>query len=110
MRPRKSTFITQFGQYRIRHINLLTLTAYGSLLTTEIITEFAFAHSANLIEEKNDEFNSWFLDAFDVGSRSIVDLQYNSVLRNIVSVLPANVVKILNPQLRSILDLQQVYH
>lgn len=52
--------------------------------------------------------DSWFLDAFDVGSQSIVDLQYNSVLRNIVSILLASVVKILNPQLRSILDLQEV--
>lgn len=85
-----------------------TLTACGSLLTTEIITEFAFAKSPNLIEEKSDEMDSWFLDAFDVGSQSIVDLQYNSVLRNIVSILPAGVVKILNPQLRSILDLQEV--
>lgn len=85
-----------------------TLAACGSLLTTEIITEFAFAKSPNLIEEKSDEMDSWFLDAFDVGSQSIVDLQYNSVLRNIVSILPASVVKILNPQLRSILDLQEV--
>ncbi|KAJ5563968.1 cytochrome P450 [Penicillium frequentans] len=77
------------------------------LLTTEIITEFAFAKSPNLIEERSDEMDSWFLDAFDVGSQSIVDLQYNSVLRNIVSNLPASVVKILNPQLRSILDLQE---
>lgn len=85
-----------------------TLTTCGSLLTTEIITEFAFAKSPNLIEERSDEMDSWFLDAFDVGSQSIVDLQYNSVLRNIVSNLPASVVKILNPQLRSILDLQEV--
>ncbi|KAJ6016808.1 cytochrome P450 [Penicillium sp. IBT 35674x] len=77
------------------------------LLTTEIITEFAFAKSANLIEEMSDEMDSWFLEAFDVGSQSIVDLQYNPVLRNLVSFLPASVVKILNPQLRSILDLQE---
>ncbi|KAJ5660929.1 cytochrome P450 [Penicillium longicatenatum] len=77
------------------------------LLTTEIITEFAFAKSANLIEEKSDELDSWFLDAFDVGSQSIVDLQYNAVLRQIVKILPTGAVKILNPKLRSILDLQE---
>lgn len=78
-------------------------------MTTEIITEFAFAKSANLIEEKSDELDSWFLDAFDVGSQSIVDLQYNWVLRQIVGILPAGAVKLLNPKLRSILDLQEVY-
>ncbi|KAJ5628765.1 cytochrome P450 [Penicillium lividum] len=77
------------------------------LLTTDIITEFAFAKSANLIEERRDEMDSWFLDAFDVGSQSIVDLQYNSVLRQIVKILPVGAVKLLNPKLRSILDLQE---
>lgn len=84
------------------------LTACGSLLTTEIITEFAFAKSANLIEEKRDEMDSWFLEAFDVGSQSIVDTQYNSVLRNIVSFLPPGAVKVLNPKLRAIIDLMEV--
>ncbi|PWY72800.1 cytochrome P450 [Aspergillus eucalypticola CBS 122712] len=77
------------------------------LLTTDIITEFAFAKSANLIEERHDELDSWFLDAFDVGSQSVVDTQYSSVLRQIVKILPGAVVKLLNPKLRSILDLQE---
>jgi len=77
-------------------------------LTTDIITEFAFAKSANLIEERSDELDSWFLDAFDVGSQSIVDLQYNWVLLQIVKVLPVGAVKLLNPKLRSIMDLIEV--
>ncbi|KAF9885222.1 hypothetical protein FE257_000582 [Aspergillus nanangensis] len=77
------------------------------LLTTEIITQFAFAKSANLIEEKTDGLESWFLDAFDVGSQSVVDTQYSAFLRQLVTILPAGVVGMLNPPLRSILDLQK---
>lgn len=79
------------------------------LLTTEIITEFAFAKSPNLIEERNDEFDSWFLDAFDIGSQSVVDLQYNPVFRRFVNLLPVGVVGLLNPKLASILNLQKVH-
>ena len=77
-------------------------------MTTEIITEFAFAKPAKLIEEKSDEMDSWFLDAFDVGSQSVVVLQYNAFLRQLVKVLPVSISKLLNPKLASILNLQKV--
>lgn len=78
------------------------------LLTTEIITEFAFAKPANLIEEKPDDLDSWFLDAFDVGSQSVVDTQYSAFLRLLVRILPPGVVRLLNPKLSTMLDLQKV--
>ncbi|GFF74814.1 hypothetical protein IFM60648_04287 [Aspergillus lentulus] len=77
------------------------------LLTTDIITEFAFAKSANLIEEKSNDLDSWFLDAFDVASQSVVDLQYNALLRQLVKVLPISAVEFLSPKLGSILNLQK---
>lgn len=77
-------------------------------MTTEVITEFAFARSANLIEEKSNEMGSWFLDAFVVGSQSVVDLQYNAFLRKIVKVLPVGISGLLNPKLASFLNLQKV--
>lgn len=85
------------------------LTVWASLLTTDIITEFAFAKSANLIEEKSNDLDSWFLDAFDVASQSVVDLQYNALLRQLVKVLPISAVEFLSPKLGSILNLQKVY-
>ena len=78
-------------------------------MTTEIITEFAFGKTADLIEEMNDEFDSWFLDAFDVGSQNVGELQYNAFLRNLVKVIPRRAARLLNPKLRSILDLAQVF-
>ncbi|OQE07963.1 hypothetical protein PENVUL_c011G00084 [Penicillium vulpinum] len=78
------------------------------LLTTEIITEFAFAKSPDLIEEKSDEMDSWFLDAFDIGSQSVVDLQYRALLRKLVmEVLPVGISKLLNPKLANIINLQK---
>lgn len=78
-------------------------------MTTEIITEFAFSKSANLIEEKDGNFDSWFLDAFDFGSESIVETQYKPFLRFAAQVLPVAVIKILSPKVGGILDMQEVY-
>ncbi|KAI9158092.1 Major facilitator superfamily multidrug transporter mdrA [Paramyrothecium foliicola] len=51
------------------------------LLTTEIIMQFAFARSANLIEADPNGFRSWFLDAFDLASISINDMQYRPIIQ-----------------------------
>lgn len=80
----------------------------NSLLTTEIIVEFAFAKPANLIEEKHDELDSWFLEAFDIGSQSVVDLQHSVLLQQVVKVLPVGIIEFMNPKLGSILNLQKV--
>lgn len=77
-------------------------------MTTEIITQFAFAKSANLIEEKDTYFDSWFLDAFDVGSQGIVETQYKPLLRLAAQTLPVSVIRMLSPELGTILDLQKV--
>lgn len=78
-------------------------------MTTEIITEFAFSKSANLIEEKDGDFDSWFLDAFDFGSESIVETQYKPLLRFAAQVLPVSVIRVLDPKVGRILDMQEVY-
>ncbi|OCT49456.1 cytochrome P450 oxidoreductase [Cladophialophora carrionii] len=74
------------------------------LLTTEVILEFAFARSANMITEHADSFKSWFLDAFDVASQSIFDMQYRPFVRHLAGILPSCVIRVLNPNVGTLLD------
>jgi hypothetical protein len=78
-------------------------------MTTDIITQFAFSKSANLIEENDAYFDSWFLKAFDVGSQSIVETQYKPLLRFGSQVLPATVIKLMSPKVGYIFEVQEVY-
>ncbi|KAK1141009.1 hypothetical protein N8T08_009666 [Aspergillus melleus] len=73
------------------------------LLTTEIIMEFAFSKAANMIEEHETEFRSWYLDAFDVGNKSLVEMQYRPWLLKASRLLPLSTVKYLNREVAQLL-------
>ncbi|KAL2832310.1 cytochrome P450 [Aspergillus pseudoustus] len=77
-----------------------------SLMTTDIITEFAFSKSANLIDESPTDMDSWFLEAFDVGSQSIVEMQYRLILRLAARFLPSWAIMLLSAKVGTILRLQ----
>ncbi|EWZ00175.1 hypothetical protein FOYG_00064 [Fusarium oxysporum NRRL 32931] len=77
------------------------------LLTTEVVMQFAFARSADLIGEDPDGFNSWFLDAFDLASQSIFDMQHNPWLRFAGNLMPRPVVRLLSKEVATLLGMRE---
>ncbi|KAL3480492.1 cytochrome P450 [Aspergillus californicus] len=67
-------------------------------LTTEVIMEFAFAKSANMLEEHDTDFQSWFLTAFDAVAGSFWKMQEFPLLRKIAGRLPDTLVGMIDPQ------------
>jgi hypothetical protein len=70
--------------------------------------EFAFARSADMINESPHNFDSWFLRGFDVAAQSIAQMQYNPLLRKMSRRIPRSVVRKLSPEIAMILDIQEV--
>lgn len=77
-------------------------------LTTEVIMEFAFAKSANMLEESPDTFESWFLKAFDAAAKSVWKTYYSPNLSRFAAFMPATFVKALDPELSSLFKLLKV--
>ncbi|GMG22756.1 unnamed protein product [Aspergillus oryzae var. brunneus] len=77
-------------------------------LTTEVIMEFAFARSANMLEEEESTFDSWFLRAFDSVASDIWTAHEWPVLRRIGSCLPKSIVKIMNKKVASFFEVINV--
>ncbi|KAH8428282.1 cytochrome P450 [Aspergillus melleus] len=74
-------------------------------LTTEIIMEFAFAKSANMLEESSTTFQSWFLTAFDAVARSFWKLQEWPLARKAAGILPIGVVTLIDPQIANVIKM-----
>ncbi|KAL4950796.1 cytochrome P450 [Aspergillus filifer] len=75
-------------------------------LTTEIIMEFAFARSANMINEQEQSFDSWFLRGFDVAAQSILEMQYRPLLRKVSRKIPRSIIRTISPEIAMILEIQ----
>ncbi|KAJ4186451.1 hypothetical protein NW755_007746 [Fusarium falciforme] len=82
---------------------------YGALrlLTTNIILEFCFADSSGMMEEQPDGFGSRFLEAFSVAAGGVATLQQYPLLRVLIGKMPAWLVRMINPDIASFLDLIQ---
>ncbi|KNG84013.1 cytochrome P450 oxidoreductase [Aspergillus nomiae NRRL 13137] len=83
---------------KIDRLNEKLINAYDAFrcLTTEVIMEFAFARSANMLEEEESTFDSWFLRAFDSVASDTWTAHEWPLLRKIGSRLPKSLVKIMN--------------
>ncbi|KAL4916460.1 cytochrome P450 [Aspergillus aurantiobrunneus] len=68
-------------------------------VTTEIIMEFAFSKSANMIEESETTFESWFLAVFDAAAQGLWRLHEWPIARKALAVLPMSVVTLFDPRL-----------
>jgi hypothetical protein len=77
-------------------------------LTTEVIMEFAFAKSANMLEEHETTFESWFLVAFDAVAGSLWKMQEFPLLRKVAGHLPDKLVASLDPQLVNVFRMLKV--
>lgn len=70
--------------------------------------EFAFARSANMLEENDTTFESWFLTAFDAVASSIWKMQELPMLRKIFGCLPDSLVTLIDPQIASLFKMLKV--
>jgi hypothetical protein len=70
--------------------------------------QFAFARSADLIEADPKGFRSWFLDAFDLASTSIFEMQYRPLIRKMANMMPINLVRLFQPSVGCLFDLVEV--
>ncbi|EWY92079.1 hypothetical protein FOYG_08979 [Fusarium oxysporum NRRL 32931] len=80
---------------------------FNRLLSTEVILEFAIARPADLIGEDPNGFRSWFLDAFDLASQSIIELQHSLLLRIFTKSMPRWVIKIVSKEAEKLLDMNE---
>ncbi|OJJ52526.1 hypothetical protein ASPSYDRAFT_83075 [Aspergillus sydowii CBS 593.65] len=73
--------------------------------TTEIIMGFAFARSANMLEESQTTFESWFLTSFDAVARSLWKMQEWPIARKALGVLPMSAVTLIDPQIANVVKM-----
>ncbi|GKZ35743.1 hypothetical protein AbraIFM66950_006496 [Aspergillus brasiliensis] len=74
-------------------------------LTTEVIMEFAFAKSANMLEENETNFESWFLTAFDAVAGSIWKMQEWPMARKALGFVPMNVIGLVDSQIVNVIKM-----
>jgi hypothetical protein len=77
-------------------------------LTTEVIMEFEFAKSANMLEEEDSTFESWFLTAFDAITKSVWKMQEFPLLRKTSALLPDSLVTLIDPQIAIVFRMLKV--
>lgn len=70
--------------------------------------EFAFAKSANMLEENETNFESWFLIAFDAVARSLWKMQEWPIARKALGVVPMNVIGLVDSQIVNVLRMLKV--
>lgn len=70
--------------------------------------EFAFAKSANMLEENDTTFESWFLNAFDAVASSLWKMQELPMLRKISGSLPDDLVTLIDPKIANIFKMLKV--
>ncbi|PYH67698.1 cytochrome P450 [Aspergillus vadensis CBS 113365] len=93
---------------KIRRLeNSHTVNVYDAFrcLTTEVIMEFAFAKSANMLEESETTFESWFLVAFDAVARSIWKMQEWPIARKALGVVPMSFIGLVDPNIVNVLKM-----
>ncbi|GKZ65181.1 hypothetical protein AnigIFM50267_007349 [Aspergillus niger] len=84
---------------RLRELTDINVYDAFRCLTTEVIMEFAFARSANMLEEQGSGFESWFLTAFDAVANSLWKMQEFPLLKKVAGRLPDRLVAGIDPQL-----------
>ncbi|KAL4888830.1 cytochrome P450 [Aspergillus ambiguus] len=74
-------------------------------LTTEIIMEFAFAKSADMLEDSQNTFESWFLAAFDAVARSLWKMQEWPIARKALAIVPLHVISLIDPHIVNVVKM-----
>ncbi|OLN85051.1 Benzoate 4-monooxygenase 1 [Colletotrichum chlorophyti] len=75
------------------------------IFTTEVITQYAFARSAGMIEEQENTFNAKFLESLAVASHGISMMYEKPWLRHLSNVLPRSLTALLSPEVERIFSL-----
>jgi hypothetical protein len=72
--------------------------------------EFAFARSANMLEEEESSFESWFLRAFDTLANNFWTNQERPIFRKAAAWIPSSVIKLAGKEIASFFDVIKVRH
>ncbi|KAJ5753488.1 uncharacterized protein N7511_007641 [Penicillium nucicola] len=76
-------------------------------LTTEIVMEFVFAKPENLLDDDNNEFESWFQAAFDAAAESFWLMEERPWLWKMSNYLPLSFVELVKPEAANVFKLLQ---
>ncbi|KAB8071259.1 cytochrome P450 [Aspergillus leporis] len=94
--------VNKINKLKQKHL----INAYDAFrcLTTEVIMEFAFARSANMLEEEESSFESWFLRAFDTLANNFWTNQERPIFRKAAAWIPSSVIKLAGKEIASFFD------
>ncbi|GJC84067.1 cytochrome P450 monooxygenase sdnE [Colletotrichum liriopes] len=67
--------------------------------TTDIVMQFAFGRSAGMIQESEDNFNSWFSDCWSTASHGFHTMLYNPWIRHLSNCLPIRLLSLIKTDL-----------
>ncbi|OBR16242.1 Cytochrome p450 [Colletotrichum higginsianum IMI 349063] len=93
---------------KLCHIKEIDIYNAFRLLTSEVIMQFSFAKSAEMINEHDDNFNSRFTDALTAAVHSVSYAYENPLVGYIGKCLPAWILRIMSPEMSKVLDLVEV--
>ncbi|KAL1631249.1 hypothetical protein SLS54_000008 [Diplodia seriata] len=74
-------------------------------MTADIISEFAFGQSFNLIDESPNSFDSRILDALNQGSRGVTELYHHTFQRFAAHFFPRAVTGLWNPTIKALAEI-----
>jgi hypothetical protein len=77
-------------------------------LTLDIIRVWSFGHDSNIINESRSDFTYKLFEAFDSASPGLVDMQESWIMRFVASVVPLNIIGLVDDNLKEIWKMQQV--
>ncbi|KAB8235276.1 cytochrome P450 [Aspergillus alliaceus] len=90
---------------RLKETHLINVYDAFRCLTTEVIMEFAFALSANMLEEEEYSFGSWYLRAFDSVASDVWKTKEWPMARRVGAWLPKTVIKAVDKKLASFFEI-----
>lgn len=74
-------------------------------MAADIISEFAFGQSFNLIEESPDSFKTRVLECMNIATRTVVELYHNDGQRLATHLLPRSWVGAFDPTIKALAEL-----
>ncbi|KAK4547628.1 hypothetical protein LTR36_000585 [Oleoguttula mirabilis] len=76
-------------------------------ITIDVISQFAFGKSRDLIHEREDSFEAELLNAVDEAGKALPDMTFNNIMRKMALRMPESLVLKLNPGLTPLFKLKE---
>ncbi|GME36167.1 putative cytochrome p450 [Neofusicoccum parvum] len=90
---------------RISNLGPIDIDDAVRCMAADIISEFAFGQSFNLIDESPDSFKTTVLECMNIATRTVVELYHNNVQRLANRLLPRSLVGVFDPTIKALADL-----